>query len=79
LQEANAAVVRIMDLARSLDGVISGEHGIGITKYEFLSKEELASFHEYKQQVDPEGRFNKGKLMPGADLRAAYTTSLFFV
>ena len=75
LQEANAAVVRIMDLARSLDGVISGEHGIGITKYEFLSKEELASFHEYKQQVDPEGRFNKGKLMPGADLRAAYTTS----
>ncbi|SHE22020.1 DUF3683 domain-containing protein [methanotrophic endosymbiont of Bathymodiolus puteoserpentis (Logatchev)] len=75
LQEANAAVVHIMDLARSLDGVISGEHGIGITKYEFLSKEELASFHEYKQQVDPEGRFNKGKLMPGADLRAAYTTS----
>jgi FAD/FMN-containing dehydrogenase/Fe-S oxidoreductase len=75
LQEANAAVVRIMDLARSLNGVISGEHGIGITKYEFLSKEELASFHEYKQQVDPEGRFNKGKLMPGADLRAAYTTS----
>jgi len=75
LQEANAAVVRIMDLARSLDGVISGEHGIGITKYEFLSQEELASFHEYKQQVDPEGRFNKGKLMPGADLRAAYTTS----
>ncbi len=75
LQEANAAVVRIMDLARSLDGVISGEHGIGITKYEFLSKEELASFHEYKQKIDPEGRFNKGKLMPGADLRAAYTTS----
>lgn len=75
LQEANEAVARIMDLARSLDGVISGEHGIGITKYEFLSKEELASFHQYKHQVDPEGRFNKGKLMPGADLRAAYTTS----
>jgi len=75
LQEANAAVVRIMDLARSLDGVISGEHGIGITKYEFLSTQELEKFHEYKQKVDPEGRFNKGKLMPGADLRAAYTTS----
>lgn len=75
LQEANEAVARIMELARSLDGVISGEHGIGITKYEFLSQSELASFHEYKQQVDPEGRFNRGKLMPGADLRAAYTTS----
>jgi len=75
LQEANQAVARIMALARSLGGVISGEHGIGITKYEFLSQEELASFHDYKQKVDPEGRFNRGKLMPGADLSAAYTTS----
>ena len=75
LQEANESVARIMVLARSLGGVISGEHGIGITKYEFLKKEELADFHSYKQQVDPEGRFNRGKLMPGADLRAAYTTS----
>jgi len=75
LQEANAAVARIMELARSLGGVISGEHGIGITKYEFLRPEELADFHAYKQQVDPEGRFNRGKLMPGADLGNAYTTS----
>ena len=75
LQEANVAVARIMDLARSLDGVISGEHGIGITKYEFLTEQELASFHAYKAQVDPEGHFNRGKLMPGADMRAAYTTS----
>jgi FAD/FMN-containing dehydrogenase/Fe-S oxidoreductase len=75
LQEANAAVARIMMLARSLGGVISGEHGIGITKYEFLTDAELANFHAYKQQVDPEGRFNRGKLMPGSDLSAAYTTS----
>ncbi len=75
LQEANAAVARIMALARSLGGVISGEHGIGITKYEFLSTEELSGFHAYKQQVDPEGHFNRGKLMPGSDLNAAYTTS----
>ncbi|MDD1619918.1 MAG: FAD/FMN-binding oxidoreductase [Methylococcaceae bacterium] len=75
LQEANAAVARIMALARSLGGVISGEHGIGITKYEFLTEEELANFHAYKQRIDPDGRFNRGKLMPGADLTAAYTTS----
>lgn len=75
LQEANAAVVRIMALARSLDGAISGEHGIGITKYEFLTTEELADFHDYKHKIDHEGRFNRGKLMPGADLGAAYTTS----
>jgi len=75
LREANEAVARIMALARSLGGVISGEHGIGITKYEFLSDLELADFHAYKQRIDPEGRFNRGKLMPGADLRMAYTTS----
>ncbi|MGR9043700.1 MAG: DUF3683 domain-containing protein [Gammaproteobacteria bacterium] len=75
LQEANQAVACIMALARSLGGVISGEHGIGITKYEFLSEEELADFHTYKRRIDPEGRFNRGKLMPGADLSSAYTTS----
>ena len=75
LQEANQAVARIMALARSLDGVISGEHGIGITKLEFLTEEELGGFRAYKQQVDPHGRFNAGKLMPGGDLRAAYTPS----
>ncbi|MEZ5644416.1 MAG: FAD/FMN-binding oxidoreductase [Burkholderiaceae bacterium] len=63
LQTAHEAVARIMVLARSLDGVISGEHGIGITKLEFLSDEELAPFARYKAQVDPQGRFNKGKLL----------------
>ena len=79
LKEAEAAVARIMALARSLDGVISGEHGIGITKLEFLGDEEIADFRAYKQRVDPEGRFNRGKLLddpalPG-DLRNAYTPS----
>ncbi|MGI4815755.1 MAG: DUF3683 domain-containing protein, partial [Janthinobacterium lividum] len=75
LQDAHIAVARIMRLARDLDGVISGEHGIGITKMEFLTDAELADFKDYKQRVDPEGRFNKGKLLAGADLRNAYTPS----
>ena len=79
LREANAAVVRIMALARSLDGVISGEHGIGITKLEFLTDEELAPFAQYKQRIDPNGHFNAGKLLrdwgAGSDLRNAYTPS----
>ena len=75
LHEANEAVARIMAIARSLDGVISGEHGIGITKLEFLSEAEMAPFRAYKQQVDPNGHFNRGKLMAGADLRNAYTPS----
>ncbi|ABE42814.1 DUF3683 domain-containing protein [Polaromonas sp. JS666] len=87
LQTAHEAVARIMVLARSLDGVISGEHGIGITKLDFLTDEELRPFTEYKQKVDPEGRFNKGKLLRNqelntqdgkrlpADLTNAYTPS----
>jgi FAD/FMN-containing dehydrogenase len=63
LQDAHKAVERIMKLARSLDGVISGEHGIGITKLEFLTDDEIREFRDYKQRVDPEGRFNKGKLL----------------
>ncbi len=73
LQTAHEAVARIMALARRLGGVISGEHGIGITKLEFLSDDELAPFASYKQRVDPEGHFNKGKLLRGtaADSRAS--------
>ncbi|MCF7768040.1 DUF3683 domain-containing protein [Achromobacter pulmonis] len=75
LQEAHQAVERIMQIARDLDGVISGEHGIGLTKYEFLTEAELAPFQAYKRRVDPNGHFNAGKLMPGADLRHAWTPS----
>lgn len=75
LQTAHRAVARIMQIARSLNGVISGEHGIGITKLEFLTDEELQPFWDYKAKVDPEGRFNRGKLMRGSDLRHAYTPS----
>ena len=87
LQAAHGAVKRIMALARSLDGVISGEHGIGITKLEFLTDAELQPFTDYKARVDPEGRFNKGKLLRNgeqttqqgrglkADLTNAYTPS----
>lgn len=75
LQTAHRAVARIMDIARSLNGVISGEHGIGITKLEFMTDEEMQPFWDYKQTIDPKGYFNRGKLMKGADLRHAYTPS----
>ncbi len=75
LHTANRTVARIMRIARGLDGVISGEHGIGITKLEFLTEAELAAFRAYKQRIDPDGRFNKHKLMPQSDLRRAYTPS----
>ncbi len=79
LKTANQAVARIMAIARRLDGVISGEHGIGITKLEYLNEAELIDFRRYKQEIDPNGHFNRGKLLVDAalpaDLRNAYTPS----
>ncbi|MDY0046592.1 MAG: DUF3683 domain-containing protein [Thauera propionica] len=79
LQTANRAVDRIMALARSLNGVISGEHGIGITKLDYLTDEEMGAFWAYKAKVDPEGRFNRGKLMRNGPIKGnldnAYTPS----
>ena len=70
LQTAHEAVDRVMALARRLDGVISGEHGIGITKLEYLSDDEIAPFAAYKQRVDPQGHFNRGKLLRNKELSA---------
>ena len=79
LREADTIVDRIMALAQELDGVISGEHGIGITKLQYLDPSRVQSFAAYKRQVDPEGHFNKGKLLPGSGLEHAYTPSLRLV
>jgi len=68
-----------MKLAISLEGVVSGEHGIGLTKLDYLEPRQIQDFVDYKKRVDPEGRFNKGKLLPGADLKNAYTPSFSLI
>ncbi|MGF1548017.1 MAG: DUF3683 domain-containing protein [Thiotrichales bacterium] len=79
LHEAERVVDRIMALAQSLDGVISGEHGIGLTKIQYLAPDAVAAFADYKQRIDPNGHFNRGKLLPGSGLENAYTPSLRLV
>jgi FAD/FMN-containing dehydrogenase/Fe-S oxidoreductase len=79
LHEADRIVARVMQLATGLGGVISGEHGIGLTKFQYLDAGRIEAFAAYKRRVDPQGRFNRGKLLPGADLARAYTPSLRLV
>ena len=79
LRTANEAVAHVMRFARELGGVVSGEHGIGITKLEFLDPAEVEAFAAWKAKIDPEGRFNRGKLLPGADLSNAYTPSFALI
>ncbi len=79
MQQADQIVDRVMALAIDLGGVISGEHGIGLTKMRYMRPEDVQRFADYKQEVDPQGHFNRGKLMPGSGLDNAYTPSLRLV
>lgn len=79
MQEADVIVERIMKLATTLGGVISGEHGIGITKMHFLEEHYVQAFADYKNRVDPGHRFNRGKLTRDGGLQNAYTPSLRLV
>lgn len=76
MQAAEQIVERIMAIVEQLGGVVSGEHGIGITKMQFLTPEVIDAFAAYKQKIDPNGHFNRDKLMPGSGLQKAYTPSL---
>ena len=76
MREADRVVERVMALAGELGGVISGEHGIGLTKMAFMEDDAVEAFADYKRTVDPAERFNRGKLMPGSGLDNAYTPSL---
>ncbi len=76
MREAELIVDRVMKLAVTMGGVISGEHGIGITKLQYLSKEYQQDFARYKDQVDPNHLFNRHKLGAKGGLENAYTPSL---
>lgn len=75
MHDAHKVVEQVMKKACELGGVISGEHGIGITKLPFMPSVLLEEMARYKEKVDPEQCFNPGKLLPGTDLRFAYTPS----
>lgn len=79
MHEADTVVKRIMALAEHLGGVISGEHGIGITKMQFLSDDIKSEFASYKKKVDPDSLFNPKKLGADSGLDNAYTPSLRLV
>jgi hypothetical protein len=62
LQAANAVVERIMRLAQANSAAsISGEHGIGITKLEFLERREMQPFRDYKSARRSRRSFQQGQ------------------
>ncbi len=67
-QRAESALAEVFDLVIALDGTLSGEHGIGLTKRDFLGKAldpaALELMRRIKSQFDPDGILNPGKLLP---------------
>ena len=64
--KVHAAVSDIFKAALMLGGTLSGEHGIGIAKAEFMEaevgKEGLAAMRSVKDALDPKGIMNPGKI-----------------
>jgi FAD/FMN-containing dehydrogenase/Fe-S oxidoreductase len=59
---AEEAAQKVFSKVVELNGTISGEHGIGITKIGFLAPDRIRALQEYKQHLDPDNIFNPGKL-----------------
>ncbi|MEE9904758.1 MAG: DUF3683 domain-containing protein [Chlorobium sp.] len=62
LERADKVVDQVMEKVVSLGGVVSGEHGIGVTKLKYLDASIVEELARYRKRVDPQGLMNPGKL-----------------
>jgi FAD/FMN-containing dehydrogenase/Fe-S oxidoreductase len=75
MQRAARAADLAMRKATELGGVVSGEHGIGITKLRHLEPSRIEELTAYRREVDPEGMMNPGKLSDLGVLDHVFTPS----
>jgi D-lactate dehydrogenase len=68
MQAIGACLSEVFDLVLELGGTLSGEHGIGLDKRDFVAREidaeTLALMHSLRQVFDPSGILNPGKALP---------------
>lgn len=66
--KGHAAVDEVLQAAIDLGGTITGEHGVGLAKREFLAKEQkpevIALQRRLKKAFDPDDLLNPGKILP---------------
>jgi glycolate oxidase len=67
VDRARRAFGAVMDLGLRLGGTITGEHGVGLLKREWLERElgqaALRVHHDIKNMFDPRGILNPGKVL----------------
>jgi len=65
---AQAALPRVFGLVLVLGGTLSGEHGIGVAKRDWMDRAfdapTLAAMRAIKTALDPDGILNPGKVLP---------------
>ncbi len=71
LEAAEELAGRILKMCTEMGGSITGEHGIGMEKRDYLeemfSAEDVATMKRIRQAFDPGGIANPGKMFPGSE------------
>jgi D-lactate dehydrogenase (cytochrome) len=75
LDRADRVIDIVMDKVVSMGGVVSGEHGIGVTKLKYLDPAIIEELSRYRSKVDPKGIMNPGKLEDYKVLEHIFTPS----
>ncbi len=75
MKRAEKTAEDIMTKAVELGGVVSGEHGIGITKMKFLDEKRRLELTAYRKEVDPDNIMNPGMLSDPAIISKVFTPS----
>ncbi|MDD2465426.1 MAG: DUF3683 domain-containing protein [Desulfobulbus sp.] len=75
MQRAAETADEVMAKAVTLGGVVSGEHGIGITKMKFLDAQLVDELSVYRREIDPRGVMNPGKLLDPDIIDKVFTPS----
>jgi glycolate oxidase len=70
MDKVRTASADILAKCVELGGTITGEHGVGLEKQNFMgwlyNEGDLAQMRRLKTAFDPEGNMNPGKIFPGA-------------
>ncbi|WP_455234331.1 FAD-binding oxidoreductase [Thiogranum longum] len=70
-ENTEACLSDVFAAVLKMEGTISGEHGIGLVKRDWVGKEldttSLKLMHGIKKQFDPDGILNPGKTLPALD------------
>jgi glycolate oxidase len=65
---SHSAVEQVLQAAIDLGGTITGEHGVGLAKREFLAREQSREVIELQRRLkrafDPDDLLNPGKILP---------------